>query len=58
MFLVFVTMAFVVVGMDARGPGQWLSTNEKVMHVNQVTGEAHARGEGIAEGMELKPIFA
>lgn len=51
-------MAFVVVGMDARGPGQWLSTNEKVMHVNQVTGEAHARGEGIAEGMELKPIFA
>ena len=40
--------------MDARGPGQWLSTNEKVMHVNQITGEAHARGEGIAEGMEVK----
>ncbi|XP_037443214.1 nuclear pore complex protein GP210-like [Triticum dicoccoides] len=42
---------FTIIGdrMDARGPGQWLSTNEKVMHVNQITGEAHARGEGIAE---------
>ncbi|KAE8771234.1 hypothetical protein D1007_56923 [Hordeum vulgare] len=42
---------FTIIGdrMDARGPGQWLSTNENVMRVNQITGEAHARGEGIAE---------
>lgn len=43
-----------VVGMDVRGSGQWLSSNEKVMHVDRITGEAQARGEGIAEGMELR----
>jgi hypothetical protein len=37
------------VGMDVRGSSQWLSSNEKVVHINRITGEAQARGEGIAE---------
>lgn len=42
---------FTIIGdrMDVRGSGQWLSSNEKVMHVNEMTGEAQACGEGIAE---------
>ena len=39
-----------VVGMDTRGSGHWLSSNEKIVHVNRVTGEAQARSEGVAEG--------
>lgn len=39
--------------MDVRGSSQWLSSNEKVVHINRITGEAQARGEGIAEGMQL-----
>lgn len=51
---------FTIIGdrMDVRGSGQWLSSNEKVMHVDRITGEAQARGEGIAEvifkGLNLK----
>ncbi|KAG8050281.1 hypothetical protein GUJ93_ZPchr0009g538 [Zizania palustris] len=42
---------FTIIGdrMDMRGSSQWLSSNEKVVHVNRITGEAQARGEGIAE---------
>ncbi|KAL6838421.1 hypothetical protein ACP4OV_031666 [Aristida adscensionis] len=42
---------FSIIGdrMDMRGSGQWLSSNEKVVHVNRVTGEAQARSEGVAE---------
>nr|CAB3452832.1 unnamed protein product [Digitaria exilis] len=42
---------FTIIGdsLDARGSGHWLSSNEKIVHVNRVTGEAHARGEGAAE---------
>ena len=36
--------------MDTRGSGHWLSSNEKIVHVNRVTGEAQARSEGVAEG--------
>ena len=36
--------------MDAHGSGHWLSSNEKIVHVNRVTGEAQARSEGVAEG--------
>jgi nuclear pore complex protein Nup210 len=42
---------FTIIGdrMDVRGSSQWLSSNEKVVHINRITGEAQARGEGIAE---------
>ncbi|XP_062193278.1 nuclear pore complex protein GP210 [Phragmites australis] len=42
---------FTIIGdrMDIRGSGHWLSTNEDVVHVNRITGEAQARGEGVAE---------
>uniref|UniRef100_K3ZPX0 BIG2 domain-containing protein n=1 Tax=Setaria italica TaxID=4555 RepID=K3ZPX0_SETIT len=36
-------------GMETRGSGHWLSSNEKIVHVNRVTGEAQARSEGVAE---------
>jgi hypothetical protein len=39
-----------VVGMDTCGSGHWLSSNEKIVYVNRVTGEAQARSEGVAEG--------
>ncbi|CAL5090263.1 unnamed protein product [Urochloa decumbens] len=42
---------FTIIGdrMDTRGSGHWLSSNEKIVHVNRVTGEAQARSEGVAE---------
>ncbi|TVU10546.1 hypothetical protein EJB05_44087, partial [Eragrostis curvula] len=42
---------FTIVGdsTDIRGFGHWLSSNENVVHVNRITGEAHARGDGVAE---------
>ncbi|KAL6601453.1 hypothetical protein ACP70R_044673 [Stipagrostis hirtigluma subsp. patula] len=42
---------FTIIGdrIDMRGSGHWLSSNEKVVGVNRVTGEAQARGEGVAE---------
>jgi hypothetical protein len=30
----------IVVGMDIRESGHWLSINENVVHVNRITGEA------------------
>jgi nuclear pore complex protein Nup210 len=36
--------------MDMRGFGHWLSSNEKIVHINRITGEAQARSEGVAEG--------
>lgn len=44
-----------VTGMDMRGFGHWLSSNEKVVQINRITGEAQARSEGVAEG-SLKSI--
>ena len=38
-----------------RGLGHWLSSNEKIVHINRITGEAQARSEGVAEG-SLKTI--
>ncbi|GJN34667.1 hypothetical protein PR202_gb23351 [Eleusine coracana subsp. coracana] len=42
---------FTIIGdrTDIRGSGHWLSSNENIVHVNRITGEAHARGEGVAE---------
>lgn len=42
---------FTIIGdsMDTRGSGHWLSSNEKIVHVNRITGEAQARSEGVAE---------
>ncbi|KAJ1288978.1 hypothetical protein BS78_02G130300 [Paspalum vaginatum] len=42
---------FTIIGdsMDMRGSGHWLSSNEKIVHVHQITGEAQARSEGVAE---------
>ncbi|WVZ63130.1 hypothetical protein U9M48_012789 [Paspalum notatum var. saurae] len=42
---------FTIIGdsMDMRGSGHWLSSNEKIVHVNPITGEAQARSEGVAE---------
>ncbi|RLM86258.1 hypothetical protein C2845_PM04G10100 [Panicum miliaceum] len=42
---------FTIIGdsMDTRGSGHWLSSNEKIVHVNRVTGEAQAHSEGVAE---------
>lgn len=40
-----------VVGTDIRRSGHWLSTNENVVLVNRITGEAQACGEGVAEGI-------
>jgi nuclear pore complex protein Nup210 len=37
--------------MNIRESGHWWSSNENVVHVNRITGEAQARGEGVAEGI-------
>lgn len=46
-----------VIGMDMRGFGHWLSSNEKIVHINQITGEAQARSEGVAEGSLHMPKY-
>ncbi|KAK3132641.1 hypothetical protein QOZ80_6AG0525560 [Eleusine coracana subsp. coracana] len=42
---------FTIIGdrTDIRGSGHWLSSNENIVYVNRITGEAHARGEGVAD---------
>jgi len=39
--------------MHGLGSGQWSSGNESVLSVNRISGEAHARGEGSAQGMKF-----
>lgn len=47
-----------LIGMHGLGLGQWSSDNESVLSINRISGEAHAHGEGSAQGMKFANLLS